>query len=357
MTRVVLVGKGEPDRGGIPTFLEMLLESGLTETYDVQFLNLAHAGPREGGRASWGNLRRTGTDALAVWRESRNGDIIHIHSALAPLVTLLRAGVLALAARIGGAHVLLHAHGGRIELWMTTRRRRLVARLALAAADRVAAVSEGSRSALEDALGGRRVAMVENGVETEVFRPAAEGHAPPRVLYVGLLTPRKGVVDLIRASGMLRERGVDHELWLAGGAPDEGPAAETEVRVAAGEGVRFLGPVARAAMPDLYRNVDIFCLPSWWEAAPLTVLEAMASGLAVVATSVGDVPRIVANAETGILVPPRDPGALADALGTLAGDGELCRRLGRAGRRRACAAFCSATTTRAIAALYDDLAR
>lgn len=357
MIRVLLVGKGEPERGGIPTFLATLLESDLAEIYDIDFLNVAHSGTPEGGRASRANLRRTASDALAVWRRSRDRDVVHIHSALAPLVTLLRGGTLVVAARAGGARVVLHAHGGLIELWLTTRPRRTTARLALAGADRIAAVSEGGRAALEDVLGSRRVVTIANGVDTETFRPAAQLHHPPRILYAGLLTPRKGVVDLIRASEVLRERGLDHELWLAGGTPDEGPAAEAEVQAAAGAGVRLLGPIPREAMPDVYRQVDIFCLPSWWEAAPLSILEAMASGLAVVATSVGDVPRMVSDGQTGFVVPSRDGGALADALGRLLSDAELRRSCGEAGRRRACDAFSSTNTSRAIAALYDEIAR
>lgn len=355
--RVLLVGKGTPERGGIPTFLGTLLESDLVETYDVEFLNVAHAGTPQGGRASRGNLCRTASDALAVWRLSSDRDVVHIHSALAPLVTLLRAGILTLAARARGAPVVLHAHGGLIQLWLTNPRRRAVARVALAGVGRVAAVSEGGRVALEEALGSRRVVTVHNGVDTEAFRPGAERHHPPRILYAGLLTPRKGVVDLIRASELLHDRGWDHELWLAGGTPDEGPAGEAEVQAAAGAGVRLLGPVPREAMPDLYRQVDMFCLPSWWEAAPLTILEAMASGLAVVATDVGDVPSMVADGETGFVVPLRDAEALADALGRLLGDAELCRTCGEAGRRRACAAFSSASTSHAIAALYEELVR
>ena len=110
-------------------------------------------------------------------------------------------------------------------------------------------------------------------------------------------------------------------------------------------------------MPDVYRQVDVFCLPSWWEAAPLSILEAMATGLPVVATSVGDVPRMVADGETGFVVPSRDPGALADALGRLLSDGQLRRTYGEAGRLRACDEFSSAHTSRSIAALYEELAR
>jgi glycosyltransferase involved in cell wall biosynthesis len=110
-------------------------------------------------------------------------------------------------------------------------------------------------------------------------------------------------------------------------------------------------------MPAVYASADVFCLPSWWEAMPLSVLEAMAAGLPVVATHVGDVGRIVLHAETGFVVPPRSPRQLADALRTLLEDPHAARRMGDAARNRAEAKFSGAATARAISDLYDQAAR
>ena len=87
MKRVLLVGKGEPDRGGIPTFLHMLVEGELSSRYRLSFLNVAHHGVPEGGELTRGNVIRTLRDARAVFVRAREHDIVHIHSALAPSVT------------------------------------------------------------------------------------------------------------------------------------------------------------------------------------------------------------------------------------------------------------------------------
>src|SRR5204862_6978171 len=142
--------------------------------------------------------------------------------------------------------------------------------------------------------------------------PAEDEHHPPRVLYVGLLTARKGVLDLIEASRLLRDEGVDHELLLLGGMPDEGPEAAQPVLAAADGVARLLGTRPPEEMPAAYADADVFCLPSWWEAMPLSVLEAMAAGLPVVASDVGDVSRLV-TAECGAVVPAKDPQRLAEA--------------------------------------------
>src|SRR5436309_5066558 len=95
--KVLLVGKAAPDRGGIPTFLEMLRTGELSRLADVELLNVAHAGTPEGGKLTGGNITRTIADALAVRRMAKGRDVVHIHSALAPTVTVIRAALLAAA--------------------------------------------------------------------------------------------------------------------------------------------------------------------------------------------------------------------------------------------------------------------
>jgi glycosyltransferase involved in cell wall biosynthesis len=357
MSTVLLVGKGAPDRGGIPTFLDTLLSSSLAEEHDLRFLNVAHAGTPEGGRATAGNVRRTLRDAVAVWRAGRGRDIVHIHSALAPTVTVVRAGVLALAGRAGGCAVVVHAHGGGIQSWLTSRRRRAILRLALLPAHRVVAVWTAGQEALRTVLPADRVALIDNGVAVEGYSERGEDHEPPRILYVGLLTPRKGVLDLLAASRLLRERGIAHEVQLLGGTPDEGPAAEAEVRAGTEGAATLLGTRPPEQMPAAYADADVFCLPSWWEAMPLSVLEAMAAGLPVVATDVGDVGRAVDDGVTGHLVPVRDPERLAAALEPLLTDPELRRRMGAAGRARVARTFSSTVTAAEISKLYAALGR
>ena len=353
--RVLLVAKGAPDRGGIATFVADLCAGDLSRTHELTFLNVAHHGTPEGGKASFGNVRRTLTDAVLVWRHARGQDIVHINSALTPTVTVLRAGLLALAARLRGCRVLVHAHGGNIESWLTTRRARAVFRAAMLPVDLVVAVWESGRAALSDVLGAHRVVLVTNGVDTTRFRPRPATARVPKVLYVGLLTPRKGVLDLVEASRTLRREGVQHELLLVGGTPDEGPDAAEPVRDAARGEATLLGTRPPEQMPAAYAEGDVQCLPSWWEAMPLSVLEGMASGLPVVATDVGEVPRMVEHGVTGYVVPARSPDALASALRKLLTDPEQRRRMGAAGRRRVEERFSSAATARAIAELYERL--
>lgn len=355
MSDVLLVGKGAPERGGIPSFLATLQASSLAQRHRLRFLNLTHTGAPEGGRATRGNVVRTVRDAVAVRREAKGCDIVHIHSALAPSVTLVRAALLALAGRTRGCRVVVHAHGGAIQLWLTSPRRRMLLRMAMAPAHRVVAVWSAGEDLLRHAVGPQRVRLIDNGVRLEEHLAPEPAHVPPRILYVGLLTPRKGLLDLLAASVLLQERGVDHELWLVGGTPDEGPGAEAEVRDAVGDRARLLGSRPPEEMPAAYAAADVFCLPSWWEAMPLSVLEAMATSMPVVATDVGDVARAVVDGETGLVVPARSPERLADALEQLLIDVERRRAMGAAGRARVAELFSAASTASGVDALYAEL--
>jgi len=282
---------------------------------------------------------------------------VHIQSALAPTVTVLRAAVLAAAGRVRGCAVVVHAHGGNIESWLNNGRRRLLVQLAMLPAHRVVAVWTAGEQALRHVLPAEQVRLIDNGVQLDAHFEAEAAHHPPRILYVGLLTPRKGVLDLLEASQMLLARRIEHELWIVGGTPDEGPTAEAAVRAKVTVTARLLGTRAPEDMPAAYASADVFCLPSWWEAMPLSILEAMASCLPVVATDVGDVSRAVLDGDTGFVVAPHSPQQLATALETLLTDSDLRRRMGAAGRAHVEDGFSSDVTARKVSDLYLELGR
>src|SRR5260370_1373467 len=118
---------------------------------------------------------------------------------------------------------------------------------------------------------------------------------------------------------------------------------------------RFPGRQPHQQMPALYRRAAVFCLPAWWEAMPLTVLEAMAAGLPVVATPVGDIARMVEDGVTGRLVAPHQPEALADALEPLLRNVDLRRSMGQAARLRVNDHFNLGGTSAALDTLYREM--
>ncbi len=164
------------------------------------------------------------------------------------------------------------------------------------------------------------------------------------------------MVDLLNASAILRTRGIPHELLLVGGTPTEGAETEASVHDAATQDAQFIGPVPHEEMPDHYCAVDVFCLPSWWEAMPMSVLEAMAAGLPVVASDVGEIPRLVDHGVTGLLVPPKQPQALAEALQAMLQDVTTRRKMGASGRVIVADRYRLDQTVAALDNMYKELA-
>ncbi len=147
---------------------------------------------------------------------------------------------------------------------------------------------------------------------------------------VGHLRKEKAYEVLIEAAALLRDRGVGPNVLIAG----EGLERERLESLIAARGlegqVRLLG--ARSDVPDLLAALDVAVCCSEFEGGPLSVMEYMEAGLPVVASDVGGLPELVVDGESGILVPPRDPAALAAALGELIGDPAARRRMGERGR-------------------------
>lgn len=182
------------------------------------------------------------------------------------------------------------------------------------------------------ALGAEAVELIPSGVD--VPDQVAAPDDPPRILYAGRLSPEKGILELVEATR-------DLDPIIVG----TGPLAE-------------LVPGARGFVPHdellrMYERAAIVVCPSHREGFGVVCAEAMAHGRPVVASAVGGLLDLVVDGETGLLVPPRDVGALRAALERLLGDGELRRRLGEAARERIRERFAWGAVTRATIALYE----
>jgi glycosyltransferase involved in cell wall biosynthesis len=214
-------------------------------------------------------------------------------------------------------------------------------------------VSENERRAgLEArACDERATVVIRNGVHPAAARPADASSAPPRLVMVGRLQAPKDPLTLVRALATVRGR--DFDALLVGAGPERGAVEEEVRRLGIESSVRLLGE--RSDVVELLRGADIFVLSTRSEGLPLSILEAMAAGLPVVASKVGGVPELVIDGGTGLLVPAGDPRSLAAAIESLLEDPLHARRLGEAGRARVAEHFDLASVRHAHLDLYRHL--
>jgi teichuronic acid biosynthesis glycosyltransferase TuaC len=220
-----------------------------------------------------------------------------------------------IAARLLGVPAVVKLHGSDINVIAKLPGPRRLTAWALPRAARVVAVSKPlADEAVALGVARDRVAVVMNGVDGELFRPrdreAARRElglpAGPLAVYVGNLKAEKGVVDLARAWEIVRRHVPGATLAMVGGGPLRDELASSPVRLVGAQ------PLER--VPLWMAAADVIALPSHVEGTPNVVLEALACGRRVIASAVGGVPDLLTRRELGVLVPPRDPEALADAL-------------------------------------------
>jgi sugar transferase (PEP-CTERM/EpsH1 system associated) len=277
-----------------------------------------------------------------------------------------------LTALLAGVPVRVHAEHGRDarDPQGTNRKHNLLRRLLVPAIDCFVPISPDLRNWLAHTVGvpESKNLMIDNGVDTTAYHPDPDGAAPNGwpdwqgcfvIGTVGRIQDVKDHAALVTAFGMLRERLPEAAPRLRLAIVGEGPlraALQRQVDAARLGEVVFL-PGARNDIAAIMRRFDVFALSSIAEGTPVTMLEAMASGVPVVSTAVGGIPDLVQEGVTGLLVPPGDPEALATALAQYAARPALARDHGVAARQRVEQRYSIGAMLAAYLSLYDRLAR
>jgi glycosyltransferase involved in cell wall biosynthesis len=175
--------------------------------------------------------------------------------------------------------------------------------------------------------------IVHSTLHPQAFYQRSSGplHQPIRILSVCGLVPLKGLDTLARATSLALNHELNLEWWCVGSGPEREPLQTLAASLGISSRVKFLGYIPNGPeLSHLYREADIFVMPSLTEGVPLAMLEAMANSLPVVVSAVGGIPGVVTDGANGLLVEPSSPKQVADALRRLATDRELVNRLRRA---------------------------
>ena len=328
--------------------------------------------PRPGATAHqpWERLRDTALRVISTDLSMAEGaggaDLVHSHTWYANLAGLL-------AAKLYGIPHVVTMHS--LEPLRPWKAEQLGGGYALSSwceetaatsADAVVAVSDAMRADLltvYPAISAERAVVIRNGIDvaeyvadpaTDVLDRYGVDPARPYVIFVGRITRQKGLPVLLRAAVALDPSA---QLVLCAGQPDtpEQLAEVTELVRGLDNAIWIPKMLEKREVIQLLTHATVFACPSLYEPLGIVNLEAMACGTAVVGSRTGGIPEVVADGETGLLVEPDDPGALAAALNSLIGDPERARAMGQAGRARAEAEFSWTAVAAQTADLYGKV--
>lgn len=335
-------------RGGMRSVVEAYRRDGFIEAEKIRLI----ASYDDGGFAAR-QLLLVRSLALFVWLlMTRRVELVHCHAAMRG--SFWRKGFFSSLARLFGVPVLLHLHGSEMKPFYASQRpavQRMIRRH-LERAHRVIVLSESWRTFIASVAPAARVVVVPNYVRLPPERPVETRNAD-QLLFLGLVGPRKGTFDLVEAFAAVHAAHPAARLVIGGNGEVE-KAGELVARHGLGAAIELAGWVDGPARQRLLDAAGIYVLPSYNEGLPMSVLEAMAEGLAVVTTRVGGIPELVTDGVDGLLIEPGDKAELSRALGRLLGDEALRVRIAEAGRRRVADHYSDRVVLPMLHALYRE---
>ena len=267
--------------------------------------------------------------------------IVHTHNSK----PLLYAVPAALLARVP---TIIHTRHG--QRWGETRPQNCLFNLMAGRADRIVSVSNDSRKlCLRQGLPEKKLMTIHNGIDVSLFSATVPQRSGP-IVFVGRLSPEKDIPTLLRAVAIAVKEEPSFRLHLAGAGPSLSELKSLTEQLELNQQVTFLGQTNDVA--GVLAKASLLVLPSLTEGISLALLEAMARGIPVVATTVGGNTEVVIDGETGLLVPPQSPSELAAAMLKLYRQPELARQMGASGLKRVEAHFDSRTMVGQYESLY-----
>lgn len=324
---VLMFGPGV--KGGITGVVEDWAEAGITDRINMEYISTLED--------SDSNKLTKLKDAIyacvkLLSKALKDIDLVHIH--LAGNMSFYRKLVIFMLAKLLSAKLIVHLHGSVFKDFYNSGgvvRKKLI-RFMFSKADAMIVLSEGWKTFVSSISTNKSIYILYNGASTQKFHLSVKKDENEiKILFMGRLGDRKGVYDLLEAFSLLIEK-VPCAILLLGGDGEIDKVNKIISQMNLSERIKVLGWVAGNDKIKLYEKADIYTLPSYNEGLPVSILEAMASGLPVVSTPVGGISEAVIEGVNGYLVQPGDVESLYKRLMSLCQSAELRTSMGKESR-------------------------
>jgi len=354
---VLLLGPSREAISGVSTHVNALMDSPVGACYALEHFQVGSEGRREGPFAKLMRFLFSPLGLLfAIFRF--DASVVHINTSLNAKAFWRDLAYLAVA-KICGARVVYQIHGGALRRFAAHPLMAAVVRQALRLPDRVVVLSRAELQAFRDIAPAAPVEAIPNGIDCAPYRkynrPAAAAAAPLRLTYIGRLAPGKGLHETLEGLAAARNSGVDAELVIAGGGPEEARLRRWVREAGIESAVTFAGPSYGEDKARLLSQSDALVLASYSEGLPYALLEAMAAGVVPIVTPVGGVPDVLVEGEHGFFVEVGSSEAVARAICTLARDRRAVARMSAACRKRIASAYSIDRVANDFTVLYSRL--
>jgi glycosyltransferase involved in cell wall biosynthesis len=349
--KVIVLAPSRQSPGGVSEVLNIIFENWQSGAYELRQIDTQ----LDGGslRKAWMALRAMMAYLAALARG--DADLVHIHFAAG--ASIYRKSAFILISRLFGIPVVAHAHAGMFPAFYRSRGRlgKNYIRFVLGRLQRLIVLSGEWVNFYQDLCPRVAIVVVPNHVVLPAVADRVRARErPPIVLTLGRLGRNKGTYDLLQVIPAILREFPDAEFWFGGDGEVEIVRRQVEQEPWA-DHVRLLGWVSGRDKEKAFQQCSLFVLPSYAEGMPMAVLEAMSYGLPVVATPVGGVPQIVAGNRTGLLVPPGDTSALAEAILRVLREPEMALALGNAARAVVCTGYDARHLTERLTEVYGSV--
>ncbi len=319
-------------RGGITTLIAEILKSAVRDDFEFIYV--------ESQAEDFGKFGKMFLAVRAILRFVWNcirqrPELVYVH--LGSNASLYRESVFILLAKLFGKKTVTHFHAGDIDNYypFQTRIGQKFISFAINLSDSLIAVSRESAGQLRNITQSPNICVINNAIDTSIFnaRGDSSSSGAVRLLFVGAIGKLKGERDLIKALTMLRDKKPNIKVSFLGCGAESLKDYCEELGVAGF--IEHLGAVSMAERIAFFEKADIFVLPTYAEAMPMSVIEAMAAGLPVISTSVGGIPELITDGADGVLFPPGDVNALAEKISFLLDNKDIRLNIGKKAREKA----------------------
>lgn len=325
--KVLMIGAGRTVRGGVSSVVNSYYDAGLDRLCDLTYLPTMEDGSK------LKKLYVAVRARLRFERLIRENEILHVH--MSADNSFYRKAVFIRRASKEKKKIIIHMHGSTFDLFYKERcneRQKREVREIFALADTVIALSQDWKAFLSEFIcEERKIRVIYNAVKLPP--PYEKDYGSRKLLFLGILGQRKGTYDLISALPEILQKYPDVHVCFGGDGERE--QAERLCREAGiAYHVTFAGWVRDKEKDALLREYSVYVLPTYHEGMPMSVLEAMSYGLAVISTYVGGIPHIISDGENGLLCEAGDVAGLKKALEKMLASETLRRRLGTCGMEK-----------------------